>query len=107
MTYSKTASSASVSKKCSPSTSPLSPSSMIRKNGASASKPGRPVTSAPPGRPRQGVATCEVRKAGRRRPGDPADVVVGPRAVAGGDHLRQPVEHDPVVGGHDPATIAP
>src|SRR6266849_4732725 len=45
---------------------------------------------------------CEVRKAGRRRPGDPTDVVVGPRAVAGGDHLRQPVEHDPVVGGHDP-----
>ncbi len=22
--------------------------------------------------------------------------------MAGGDHLRQPVEHDPVVGGHDP-----
>ena len=30
------------------------------------------------------------------------DVVIGPRAVAGGDGLRQPGEHDSVVGGHDP-----
>src|SRR5258708_21859822 len=45
MTYSKTASSASVSKKSSPSTSPFNPSSMIRKNGASASKPGRTVSA--------------------------------------------------------------
>jgi hypothetical protein len=37
MTYSKTVSSARVSKKSAPSTRPLSPSAMIAKNGASAS----------------------------------------------------------------------
>ena len=45
---------------------------------------------------------CEVRKTGRRNSGDLADVIVWPRAVAGGDCGRQPVEQDAVVGGHDP-----
>jgi hypothetical protein len=48
------------------------------------------------------VPMCELGKTGRRKSGDPTDVIVGPRAVAGGDHPRQPVEHDAVVGGHEP-----
>ncbi len=49
-----------------------------------------------------GVPKCEVRKTHRRKSGDPTDVIVGPRAMAGGDHPRQPVEHDAVVGANKP-----
>src|SRR5438034_2790885 len=64
MMYSKTTSSANRSKKCSPSTSPATPSSMIRKNGSRAWKSSRLLTAVIGPRPRPRLRACAAR--GRR-----------------------------------------
>lgn len=48
----------------------------------------------------------EVAKADRRGSGDFPDIIVGPRAVPGGDRGRQPAEHDAVAGVMMPTTSA-
>src|SRR5580700_6244529 len=96
-------SSASRSKKCSPSARPSSPFSMIRKNGPSALKSWRSliVLTAPSFlRPGLCGSPGEVGEADRRHSGDVLDVVVRPGAMAGGDGFGQHAEHLAVLGGH-------
>src|SRR5437660_5930221 len=96
-------SSASRSKKCSPSAMPSSPCSMIRKNGSSALKSSRSLMAViMPSflRPRLCGAPGEVSELDRRRPSNLLDVVVRPGAHSGGDGLCQHPQHLAVLGGH-------
>src|ERR1700722_14278742 len=75
MTYSKTTSSASRSKKCSPSASPATPCSMIRKNGSRAWKSASFPTAVigPPRAPPQEKSRSQVHTARSPSVGDAHD----------------------------------